>query len=223
MRQVARPTTVGDDDLLLITVGAGVGSGLLSGGRLILGSPFAAGEFGHVTVGTDGGPTCACGKDGCLEAWLSVPSLGARLAAAGPADRDGVLRDAGERLGIAIAPIVGALDLPEIVLSGPRTSRRTPRARDRRDPPHTDARRVPRWRARADDGARPGHRPARRRRRGPVGTTRRVIGRRPPPARRRRGRQMPRRTVVRRLAHRVQLARGLRRRRARDSRSGRGS
>jgi predicted NBD/HSP70 family sugar kinase len=70
-------------------------------------------------VGTDGGPRCACGKDGCLEAWLSVPSLGTRLAAAAPSAREGVLRDAGERLGIAVAPIVGALDLPEIVLSGP--------------------------------------------------------------------------------------------------------
>lgn len=109
----------GGDDLMLIKVGRGVGSGLLTGGRLMLGSHFAAGEFGHVTVGTDGGPPCACGKDGCLEAWLSVPSLGERLAAADPAGREGVLRDAGERLGIAIAPIVGALDLPEIVLSGP--------------------------------------------------------------------------------------------------------
>ena len=107
------------DDLMLIKVGRGVGSGMLTGGRLMLGSHFAAGEFGHVTVGTDGGPRCACGKEGCLEAWLSVPSLGERLAAADPAAREGVLRDAGERLGIAIAPIVGALDLPEIVLSGP--------------------------------------------------------------------------------------------------------
>lgn len=109
----------GGDDLMLIKVGRGVGAALLTGGRLLLGSHFAAGEFGHVTVGTDGGPRCACGKDGCLEAWLSVPSLGTRLAAAAPAAREGVLRDAGERLGIAVAPIVGALDLPEIVLSGP--------------------------------------------------------------------------------------------------------
>ena len=107
------------DDLMLIKVGRGVGAGLLTGGRLMQGSHFAAGEFGHVTVGTDGGPRCACGKEGCLEAWLSVPSLGERLAAADPADRAGILRDAGERLGIAVAPIVGALDLPEIVLSGP--------------------------------------------------------------------------------------------------------
>lgn len=105
------------DDVLLVRVGRGVGSGLLAGGQPMAGSRFAAGEIGHVTVGTDGGPRCVCGKVGCLEAWLSVPALDARVAEPG-ADRDAVLRDAGERLGIALAPIVGVLDLSEIVLSG---------------------------------------------------------------------------------------------------------
>lgn len=108
------------DDVVLVKVGRGVGSGLLTAGQPMRGSRFAAGEIGHVTVGTDGGPVCVCGKVGCLEAWLSVPSLTTRLAAAStPAERDGILRDAGERLGIALAPVVGALDLSEIVLSGP--------------------------------------------------------------------------------------------------------
>lgn len=106
------------DDVMLVRVGRGVGSGLLSGGQPMRGSRFAAGEIGHVTVGTDGGPVCVCGKVGCLEAWLSVPSLERALAEDG-AERDAVLRDAGERLGIALAPVVGALDLSEIVLSGP--------------------------------------------------------------------------------------------------------
>lgn len=108
------------DDVLLVKVGRGVGSGLLASGRPMRGAHFAAGEIGHVTVGTDGGPTCVCGKVGCLEAWLAVPALTARLAAASDHDaRVGILRDAGERLGIALAPIVGALDVSEIVLSGP--------------------------------------------------------------------------------------------------------
>jgi len=105
------------DDVLLVRVGRGVGSGLLAGGQPMRGSRFAAGEIGHVTVGTDGGPDCACGKVGCLEAWLAAPALERRIAADG--DREATLRDAGERLGIALAPIVGALDLSEIVLSGP--------------------------------------------------------------------------------------------------------
>ena len=108
------------DDVLLVKVGRGVGSGLLLAGQPMRGSRFAAGEIGHVTVGTDGGPQCACGKVGCLEAWLSVPSLTSRLnAVADPAAHEGILRDAGERLGIALAPVVGALDVSEIVLSGP--------------------------------------------------------------------------------------------------------
>jgi predicted NBD/HSP70 family sugar kinase len=108
------------EDVLLVKVGRGVGSGLLASGQPMRGAHFAAGEIGHVTVGTDGGPTCACGKVGCLEAWLAVPALTARLAAASDDDaRSGILRDAGERLGIALAPIVGVLDVSEIVLSGP--------------------------------------------------------------------------------------------------------
>jgi predicted NBD/HSP70 family sugar kinase len=107
------------DDVLLVKVGRGVGSGLLAGGQPMRGSRHAAGEIGHVTVGTDGGPLCVCGKVGCLEAWLSVPALAARLGEAPGAAREGILRDAGERLGIALAPVVGVLDLSEIVLAGP--------------------------------------------------------------------------------------------------------
>jgi len=104
-------------DLMLITVGYGVGAGLLLDGTPLFGSRFAAGEIGHVVVGTDGGDACACGKQGCLETWLAVPRLAARIEAG--VDRETVLHQAGERLGIALAPIVGALNLSEVVLSGP--------------------------------------------------------------------------------------------------------
>jgi hypothetical protein len=82
-----------DHDLLLVKVGHGVGAGLLLGGRAIFGQRFAAGEIGHVVVGTDDGPLCACGKHGCLEAWLSVPRLtedirAATASAATSADAD---------------------------------------------------------------------------------------------------------------------------------------
>lgn len=108
----------GQDDMMLIRVGRGLGSGLVVGGIPVQGARSAAGEIGHVVVGTDGGQRCACGKDGCLETWLAIPRLEARLAADG-ADRDMVLAESGERLGIAIAPVVGALNLAEVVLSGP--------------------------------------------------------------------------------------------------------
>lgn len=103
-------------DMMLVKVGHGVGAGLLLDGTPLFGSRFAAGEIGHVVVGTDGGPECVCGKHGCLETWLATPRLDEALRTG---DRDAVLAQAGERLGIALAPVVGALDLAEIVLSGP--------------------------------------------------------------------------------------------------------
>jgi len=109
-----------DSDMMLIKVGAGVGGGLLLDGTPLFGSRFAAGEIGHVVVGTDGGAECACGKRGCLETWLAVPRLEAALAASVSDDeRTTILREAGQRLGIALAPVVGALNLAEVVLSGP--------------------------------------------------------------------------------------------------------
>jgi predicted NBD/HSP70 family sugar kinase len=110
-----------DADLMLIRVGQGVGAGLLLNGTPLFGSRFAAGEIGHVVVGTDGdGETCSCGKVGCLETWLGTTRLEARLAVATTdVERTDVLREAGRRLGIALAPVVGALNLAEIVLSGP--------------------------------------------------------------------------------------------------------
>jgi len=107
-------------DTMLVRVGHGVGAGLLLGGTPLFGNRFAAGEIGHVVVGTDGGEPCACGKVGCLETWLAIPRLTANLeAASDDAARESILRRAGERLGIALAPVVGALDLAEVVLSGP--------------------------------------------------------------------------------------------------------
>ncbi|HEU4466632.1 MAG TPA: ROK family transcriptional regulator, partial [Agromyces sp.] len=92
-------------DLILVKVGHGVGAGLIVGGRPVLGAGSAAGEIGHVVVGTDGGPRCACGKHGCLEAWLAVPRLPAELERLGTTDaaasaREETLREAGRRLGI---------------------------------------------------------------------------------------------------------------------------
>lgn len=108
-----------DQDLMLVKIGHGVGSGLLLGGSLLFGSGFAAGEIGHVVVGIGDGAPCACGKTGCLETWLAAPRLEARLATADASGRDDILREAGSHLGLALAPVVGALNLAEVVLSGP--------------------------------------------------------------------------------------------------------
>ncbi|MGV8969583.1 MAG: ROK family transcriptional regulator [Microbacteriaceae bacterium] len=109
-----------ESDMMLIKVGLGVGAGLVLDGSPLFGSRFAAGEIGHVVVGTDGGAECVCGKRGCLETWLAVPRLESALAGAVTStEKDQILREAGQRLGIAMAPVVGALNLAEVVLSGP--------------------------------------------------------------------------------------------------------
>jgi predicted NBD/HSP70 family sugar kinase len=108
-------------DMMLVKLGHGVGSGLLVAGALVLGSRFAAGEIGQVMVGTDDGADTPYDREKCLEAWLAVPRLESRVAAAAIAGDPvaPVLREAGQRLGVALAPIVGALNLSEVVVSGP--------------------------------------------------------------------------------------------------------
>ncbi len=116
----------GADDMILVRIGRGVGSSLMVGGVRARGVHSAAGEIGHVTVGAPEADAivCQCGRTGCLETWLSVPALQAALAATTQEHdpkkaADAVLHTAGERLGIALAPIVAALDLAEVVLCGP--------------------------------------------------------------------------------------------------------
>jgi len=70
-------------------------------------------------VGTDLGIEAPYAREQVLEHWLSVPSLTRALEAAGPDARDEVLREAGRRLGVALAPVIGALNLAEVVLTGP--------------------------------------------------------------------------------------------------------
>ena len=112
--------------LMVVRVGQGVGAGIVLDGALVQGHSHAAGEIGHVTVVDDddgvGGPApqCVCGRRGCLETLLSVPSL-RRCVAGLPPEAAGVeLAAVGRLLGIALAPIVGALNLAEVLFSGPQ-------------------------------------------------------------------------------------------------------
>ena len=69
----AAPTGV-TPDLMCISIGTGVGAGLIIGGHLYTGQNFAAGELGHVVADADGRP-CACGRVGCLETIASGPGI----------------------------------------------------------------------------------------------------------------------------------------------------
>ncbi|CAN5850276.1 ROK family glucokinase [soil metagenome] len=70
----------GVDDLVMVTLGTGIGGGLVAGGRLVLGANGFAGEFGHMVVDPDG-PPCPCGRRGCWERYASGSGL-AQLARA---------------------------------------------------------------------------------------------------------------------------------------------
>jgi glucokinase len=79
----------GADHALLVTLGTGIGGGIVAGGQLLEGANGYAGEIGHMVVDPNG-PPCPCGKRGCWERFASGSGLGrlAREAAhAGQADR----------------------------------------------------------------------------------------------------------------------------------------
>lgn len=68
----------GSTDMVLVTLGTGIGGGLVSGGQLQRGNNGFAGEYGHMVVDPDG-PPCPCGRRGCWERYASGSGL-ARLA-----------------------------------------------------------------------------------------------------------------------------------------------
>jgi glucokinase len=66
---------VGIDELLVVTLGTGIGAGIVSGGHLVLGANGFAGEAGHMIVDPNG-PLCPCGQRGCWERYASGSGLG---------------------------------------------------------------------------------------------------------------------------------------------------
>jgi glucokinase len=135
------------DDMAMLTLGTGVGGGIVLGGRIWHGMTGMAGEFGHMTIEPDGVP-CKCGSRGCLEQYASAtavmrmaraeidagaaPGL-ARAASSDPEfsaktvynltiEGDGVAQSifskVGSALGIALATMVNGLNLPMYVIGG---------------------------------------------------------------------------------------------------------
>lgn len=75
----------GCDDLICMFVGTGIGGGVVSGGRMLVGASNSAGEIGHFPVMLDG-PLCHCGNKGCLEALAGGWAIGRRAQEAVAAD-----------------------------------------------------------------------------------------------------------------------------------------
>lgn len=129
---------------LMVTLGTGVGGGLVLDGRLWSGIDGVAGEFGHVTVEPDGHP-CPCGNRGCLEQYSSATAItraarrlleqggsaisgfapeGLSTEAIAAAARDGdaataaLFTEAGRHLGIAVASMANLLNLEAVIVGG---------------------------------------------------------------------------------------------------------
>ena len=62
-------------NFIVITLGTGVGSGIVVNGQVVYGSDGFAGELGHVIVCREGGRSCGCGRNGCLEAYCSATGV----------------------------------------------------------------------------------------------------------------------------------------------------
>lgn len=89
-------------EMALITVGTGIGGGLLLGGQIYRGPTGLGTELGHIIVNPDG-PRCSCGNHGCLEAFASGTALGRMGRAAAADEPDGLIA----RLGAAEGAITG--------------------------------------------------------------------------------------------------------------------
>ncbi len=138
------------EHLAILTLGTGVGGGLVLNGRIWAGMTGMAGEVGHTTVVPDG-VQCGCGNRGCLEQYASATAVmrmakdavangapGLRLAATSDAefsaraiynlaiqgddDAKKIFREVGRCLGIALANLVNVLNLPMYVIGGGASS-----------------------------------------------------------------------------------------------------
>ncbi len=138
-------------DMAMLTLGTGVGGGLVLGGTIWSGANGMAGEFGHSTVEPEGHP-CGCGNRGCLEQYASAtaivrmareavasnggsalaraassdPEFSARsiynLAIQGDEDARRIFRYVGRCLGITLSTLVNSLNLPIYVIGGGASS-----------------------------------------------------------------------------------------------------
>ena len=125
----------GVDDLILITLGTGIGGGLVSAGALHRGANGFAGEFGHMTVDPNG-PACPCGRRGCWERFASgtglvhlasgieiaggVPTRGEQIvnaASDGNVAAQSVIDEVARWTAIGLAGLINAFD-PSVVLIG---------------------------------------------------------------------------------------------------------
>ncbi len=135
-------------DFVLVLVEEGLGTGIVFDGQIYHGEAGAAGEFGHMTIGTNAPTTCAAGRMECWEAFASERAALARYrklagrvadavnfpemvdyALGGDAHAQAALAETGRFLGVGIANIIGGLS-PEAVIIGGQIVRAWPLIRE---------------------------------------------------------------------------------------------
>ncbi|SDS73916.1 Sugar kinase of the NBD/HSP70 family, may contain an N-terminal HTH domain [Actinopolymorpha singaporensis] len=126
---------LGAESLALVTVGSGVGCGLMLDGKIVRGAFDVAGELGHVILEADG-PDCRCGRRGCVEAYAAEHAISRRvsaglkrettfdeavaLATAGRQEARAAFVEAGTALGRGIATLANITGPQRIVVSPTR-------------------------------------------------------------------------------------------------------
>lgn len=121
-------------DLVFVKASTGIGVGIVSGGQVLRGAWGAAGEIGHTKTHLAEGLPCRCGDTGCVEAvaagWALVQAARerghevghirdlVRLAVAGNPDARHLVREAGRRIGEALASAVNLLNPEAVVVGG---------------------------------------------------------------------------------------------------------
>ena len=137
----------GEDDVLFVKIGTGIGGGIIADGHLQRGSQGCAGDIGHICADPDG-PVCSCGNKGCLEAMAAAPAIAAKAErcareglsaslaavlaekgqlsardvgeAAGLGDHSAleIIRESGRLVGGVLATLVSTLNPSLIVIGG---------------------------------------------------------------------------------------------------------
>lgn len=133
---------VGYDSIVMVTLGTGVGGGIIQQGRILTGSTGASGEIGHIKVNMEETEVCGCGNKGCLEQYASatgivnlakkglpgdscldgVEDISAQLifdgAKAGDAYCLKVVDTFGRYLGLALSNVANVIDPEAFVIGG---------------------------------------------------------------------------------------------------------
>jgi len=116
------------DNLVLLTLGTGIGGGIVSNGKVLRGFLGMAGELGHITVVSNGNP-CGCGNRGCVEKHASATAVTAMakllglgdgltakqvydLAMGGNRTAKTIFVSVGEALGVVLAMLVNTFNFP---------------------------------------------------------------------------------------------------------------